>query len=212
MKMFTRYYSYSVLFVVCLVLTSCFSAKNVSNDFMWKNKKFKETYPVRLEYSPEVTTDITHTHGPWFYNLNDTVDAAKNYKVRELLESKMGKRNMVFKDSSAITLRIDKLLFKEYDESVTVNNESGSIGDSYKDYFIFEISGSLLKNDSVLAKVNVLHEYNNEPQESSLISGMIVIGGKNARADKMIENSMSLFSYRVYKAITEPEKAVAKNK
>lgn len=187
------------------------SLKNVSNDFRWKNKKFKEPYALTLEYTPQIINEIPKIGEPWFYDKKDTIAADVNYRVKELLEKKMGKRNIVFNDSSAVTLKIEKLLFKEYAESVTVNSEDGVVGESSKDYFIFEISGSLIKDGVVISQVSAEHKYNNEPQESDFIDGVIVMGGGGARADRMIENTINMFTYRVYAAITEPQPTVVKN-
>ncbi|MES2486278.1 MAG: hypothetical protein V4581_10085 [Bacteroidota bacterium] len=204
-----RYFTSFLACISCFLMLSC-SLKNVSNDFRWKNQKFKESYSLGFEYTPQITIEIPKIDEPWFYDSADTVNADRKYRVEELLQKKFSKRNMVFNESSEVRLRIEKLLFKEYLESVTVNDESGSIGESSKDYFIFEISGSLIRNDSVIASVSAEHKYNNEPQESDIFDGVIVMGGGNARADKMIENTINEFTYRVYQAITKPETRVAK--
>ena len=192
--------------IFCIVMISCnlFSPKNISNDFRWKNKKFSQPYSVVFQYTPEVQTELPKKREPWFYNATDSIDTDKKYNIQSLLEKKLGKRNIFFNDSSTVTLRIEKLLFKEYAESIKVyNDEVEYIGDSTQDFFIFEISGSMIKNDSVFQQVTIKHHYNNEPRESYVFDGVIVMGGGNASASKMIENSISEFSYRVYEALNE---------
>ena len=138
------------------------------------------------------------------YTAADSSDTDKKYHIKTLLQEKFGNRNIFFSDSSTVKLRIEKLLFREYSEPVTVYDEDAEyVGESTQDFFIFEISGSLLMKDSVAQQVIIEHHYNNEPRESYVLDGVIVMGGGNASASKMIENSINEFSYRVYEAINE---------
>lgn len=197
------------LFLSCIIfltMVSCnlLSPKNLSNDLRWKNKKFSQPYGIVLQYTPAVNTELPKNREPWFYTAADSSDTDKKYHIKTLLQEKFGNRNIFFSDSSTVKLRIEKLLFREYSEPVTVYDEDAEyVGESTQDFFIFEISGSLLMKDSVAQQVIIEHHYNNEPRESYVLDGVIVMGGGNASASKMIENSISEFSYRVYEAINE---------
>ncbi|WP_159799181.1 hypothetical protein [Flavobacterium sp. MK4S-17] len=188
---------------IALMASSCnmLSFENLSNDFKWKNKKFKNQVEINFQYQPEV---IAKLHKDvWFYDAEDSIGAEKKYKVKELLEKKLRKRNIVFNTSSEIALRLDTILFEEYSENITVTDADNEvIGDADKDTFIFRISGRLIKNDSVLFKIRAAHEQINEPRESYTIPGVIVMGaGGAANADRMIENAINEFSYRVYEKL-----------
>ncbi|WP_417358403.1 hypothetical protein [Flavobacterium sp.] len=201
----------SGMMLTTVISCNLFSPKNISNDFRWKNKKFDQPYGINLQYIPEVKTELPTSREPWFYNATDSTDTDKKYRVEELLEKKFRKRNIVYSQSAKVILRIDKLLFKEYAEPVQVyDGDMEYIADSTQDFFIFEISASLIKNDSLIQHINLQHHYNNEPRESYVFDGVIVMGGGNASASKMIENSISEFSYRVYQAISEQSENMGK--
>jgi|GEM_PF-2651139 len=195
----------TALVVLLVVLTSCGSLvnpNNISNSWRWKGKKFKQPVELAFHYQPQITVDLPIKDEPWFYNAKDSVGAAENYNVKQLLEKKLKKRNIQMNGNGITVLKIDRLLFKEYSESVSVTSIEGEyLGDSSKDFFVFEITGSLVRNDSVIKQFTTKYAHNNEPSESILLSGHIVMDGGGARADKMIENALNEFSYRVYQEL-----------
>lgn len=191
-----------LMFFGTLYSCNLLSLSNLSNDFLWKNEKFKKTIDLNIDYNPNIVIAIkNNTYQPIFYNINDTLNADNNYRVREILINKLKKRNIISNDSSNVKLIIEKLLFEEYAESTTVyGHESGYLGESSIDNFVFEISGILVhKNDTI--PVNMKHVHKSEPSESILISGLIVWDGRGAKPKKMIENTINTFSYAVYKEL-----------
>ncbi|MES2484387.1 MAG: hypothetical protein V4581_00340 [Bacteroidota bacterium] len=180
------------------------STKNLSNDYRWKNKKFDSPVTINFLYEPQITIDIPKKDTPYFYNASDTINADKNYYVEELLIAKLDKRNIVLGNEGTIILKLEKLLFKEKSEDVSVIDNNGNYLDqSSKDKFTFEIYGSLVRNDSVIAQLVTIYQHSNEPRESYIIPGQIVMGGGAARADSMIENAINEFSFRVYEKLSE---------
>ncbi len=180
------------------------SVSNLSNDFLWKNKKFKIPIGLNIDYKPDIVIAIKNNeYQPIFYNINDTLNADNNYRVNEVLINKLKNRNIVSDGSSNVKLIIQKLLFEEYAESTTVyGHESGYLGESTIDNFVFEISGILVyKNDTI--SVNTKHIHKSEPSESILISGWIVWDGRGAKPKKMIENTINTFSYSVYQKLND---------
>lgn len=185
--------------LMSVLLSSCnfISLKNVSNDFKWKNKKFKEPVAMAMYYQPEVITKIPKERG-LFYKEADSVNIDSNYKIKELLLQKFSKRNIIFTDSSAVTLTIDKLVFEETSETFSVDDNDGNhMTSDYKNFFVFEIYGSL-KKDTVVTPLRIKYEHNTEPRESFLIRGMMVTDGLGASTEMMIQNAINMFTYQTY--------------
>ena len=195
--------NYTLLILSFILLNSCniISLKNFSNDYRWKNKKLKKNVNLKFDYSPKIIREINELS--YFFYKKDNENIDREFKIKEILIKKFKKRNILLSENgeNEFNLKIDTLLFRNYKEVVSVySNDSNNeyLGNSDKEYFIFKISGSILKKDSCISKVSVIKKHNTEPRESYLISGAIVDSGSSANSEKMIENTLNEFSYRSY--------------
>lgn len=189
----------SLLFFSCNLL----SFRNISNDFKWKNKKFGKPYELVLSYNPQLITKTLKKTEPLFVERADTIDADLKYSVKELLQKKLQKRNIICKDTGAVKLFIDKIKFEEYAEEIALNDNDGNfIGMDDKHFFIFEMEGRIIK-DTVERSVKLRYEHNAEPRESYIIPGMIVHDGIGASTQRMVENAVNIFSYTTYEKLNE---------
>lgn len=189
----------TVLFYSCNLL----SVRNVSNDFKWKNKKFDKEVGMALLYQPKVTVIIPQTKDPLFLTRADSTNIDTNYKIKELLVKKFAKRNILPDSNSMIKLTVEKLKFEEYSESISVQDNDGDfMGMDDKDFFIFEIEGTLTK-DTLTRSVSVRFQHTIEPRESFILPGMMVHDGIGASTNRMLENAINLFTYRTYEELAK---------
>ncbi len=206
-----RFTYYSFLLLTSSVLCACnlFSTRNIHNDFRWKNKKFDTPLAVELEYTLELLTDIANA--AFFFEGISEENIDKTFNVQSFLIEKFKKRNIFCNTASNdLKIRIDKLIFKGFSESVAVysNHQAEYLGNDHKDFFIFEIRGSLFLNGVYYSEVSTNISHNTEPRESYVFSGHIAYGGINAEPKIMVENAINEFSFRTYLKVKE----VLKNK
>jgi hypothetical protein len=189
-----------------ILLGACnlISTKNISNEFRWKKRKFKEPVSLKLIYKPVVIKKI-EKDALFFYKL-DTATLEDHFKIEKKIASTFGKRNMLFKDYAPIALVIDTVLFRGYEEEVAVHSDDEYfefIQLSEKDHFIFKISGRLKKDTLVSNTIRTVNHHATEPRESFTFHGVIVKDGVYANSDKMIRNAINEFSYRIYEQLKE---------
>ncbi len=190
-----------LLTVYFIISCNAISLNNVSNDFKWKNKKFKNGEQIALSFSPKIIDSINNS-SPFFDKI-DVNRIEQEFDIKKTLEVKLKKRNILLKEENLLKLSVDSLLFKSYSEEVSVysNSETEYMGTSNKDYFVFKIYGKISYNNQKIKEVFAEKEHNTEPRESFIISSVIVHDGINARSDRMIENTINEFSYEAYKVI-----------
>jgi hypothetical protein len=196
-----------LLFFTIFFIVSCnlLSFKNISNDYRWKKKKFVNSVNLRFIYSPILFKQVGAVNSFFFYKA-DLKNLDKQYKVESMLIKKFKNRNILLSSEGIITLKIDTVLFRGYSEMVSVYSndlDNEYLGTSEKQYFMFKLSGCLMKKDSCISKIEVEKKHNTEPRESFLFSGVIVDGGIGAQTNKMIENTINEFSYRAYLKLKE---------
>lgn len=190
-----------IFFFVLLFVFSCnfISLKNISNDFKWKNKKFAEPFNIKFDYKPILNVQVDTINSLFFYK-KDLKKIDTQYNIKNKLIKKLQKRNIKLNLIAKLSLKIDSIFFQGYSETVSVysNENSEYIGDSQKEFFLFKLSGRIMKKDSCISKIFIEKKHNTEPRESFLLPGVIVDGGIGAKSEKMIENVINEFSYRVY--------------
>lgn len=96
------------------------------------------------------------------------------------------------------SLQIKTIKFKTF-----FNPKSNHIGYGDRDFFIFEISGTIRLKDSICFRTTKLLEHNTEPRESHFFSGHIAHDGINANPQTMVQNAINEFSYRTYVKLLE---------
>lgn len=196
-----NFYNKTLIYLLSFCVLSCnlLSTENISNNFLFRKKRFEKQFDLRLDYTPVKTSEIENN---FFYKNVDVNYLDDKYEIKNILNSKFKKRNINFVESSDFSLKIDTLLFKEFQEEIPVYSNSNVefISNENKKIFIFKIVGSLKLKDSVL-KINVKKEHVAWPRESYIIKGNIGHSGINAKAEKMIENTISIFSNLVYEKL-----------
>lgn len=201
--------NFTIFIFLMLLIYACnsVSLKNVRNDFKWKKKKFKTDFKIQMIYKPIVLNEVK-SEQPEFYSLSDTINIDSIYRIEELLYKKLKKRNVVSDKKSIVKISIDTLLFREYTEGVSVYEESENneyIGESERDFFRFEIIGYLSDTLNNSQRIFAENWHETYPRQSFTINGVIVKDGITAKADRMIENAINEFTYRVYEKLIEKE-------
>lgn len=189
-----------LLFSACNIV----STKNISNEFRWKKRKFKEPVSLTLVYKPVVIKKI-EKDALFFYKL-DTATLQDHFKIKQKLQATFKKRNMLFVQKAALQLVIDTLLFRGYEEEVAVHTDDEFqefLELSEKDYFVFKVTGHIKKDSLSSKSIRVVNRHATEPRESYTFHGVIVKDGIHANSDKMIRNAINEFSYRVYEKIKD---------
>ncbi len=197
-----------------LLISACnlVSTKNISNEFRWKKRKFKEPVSLTLIYEPVVIKKI-EKDALFFYKL-DTATLQDHFKIQQKLQATFKKRNMHFAQGASLQLVIDTLLFRGYEEEVSVHTDDEFqefLELSEKDYFIFKLSGHVKKDSLISKNIRVVNRHSTEPRESYTFHGVIVKDGIHADSDKMIRNAINEFSYRVYERLKKDNRYLISN-
>ncbi|WP_340199346.1 hypothetical protein [Ascidiimonas sp. W6] len=194
------------VFLLGILLSACniVSTKNISNEFRWKKQKFKEPVPLNLVYNPVVIKKV-EKDAMFFYKL-DTATLQTHFKIEQKIAETFRKRNMLLVPEAPLELVIDTILFRGYEEEVAVHTDDEYfefLELSEKDHFVFKISGHLKKDTLKSKTIRTVNRHATEPRESYTFHGVIVKDGIHANSDKMIQNAINEFSFRVYEEIKD---------
>ncbi|WP_353777793.1 hypothetical protein [Winogradskyella sp. 3972H.M.0a.05] len=163
-----------IYFLLFSLVTSCslFNVRNVGNNHLIRNKKFKTPKHINYLFNPEVITYVSDST-KFFQDYHK--DPLYIKKFNTLLTEKAKKTNIIFDTYHPDVypqLTIDYIMLSEYSEIQTVSMSDCTEEDDIAYHVVLKIVANL-RYENNTKRVEKSYEFSSEPRESLLINGVL---------------------------------------